>query len=100
MAAYAAVAVVTVLVTLGLLATTKIPVVVTLSAATLVAGVITILGRFDLGYWDPFAPIAFVSLWFFAAIVSLAFIGVGRWFKWAFFLSSKAARPTEGNGAL
>lgn len=56
-----------------------------------------IYARLDAGHGDPFELIAFVFCWFFAAIVSLAFIGVGRWLKWPFFLSRKT---TEAEGAL
>src|SRR3954464_5390742 len=97
MVAYAGVAVLTVLVTLGLLLATKIPVLVVLIAATTVSGALMILGWLDLGYWDPFAPIAFVSLWFFAAVVSLALVGVGRWLKWPFF---KPSQQRAGQSAL
>ncbi len=97
MAAYAAIAVLTILVALALLRFTRIPVVVTLVAATVVSGALIVWARLDLGYWDPFAPIAFVSMWFFAAIVSLLLIGLGRWLKWPFFLSN---RPSRGQGAL
>jgi len=100
MVAYAAVGIVTMVVTLALLGATKIPVVVVLLAATLVSSAVITLGRIDLGYWDPFAPIAFVSLWFFAAIVSLGFIGVGRWLKWPFYLAKKPRQPDEAQGAL
>jgi hypothetical protein len=86
MEAYIAVAVLTVLITLAMLGATKIPVVVVLVAATIASGAFMIYARLNLGYWDQFAPIAFAFCWFFAAIVSLAFIGVGRWLKWPFFL--------------
>jgi hypothetical protein len=83
---YIAVAVLTVLITLAVLGATKIPVVVVLVAATIASSGFVIYARLDLGYWDPFAPIAFVFCWFFAAITSLAFIGVGRRLRWPFFL--------------
>ena len=91
--AYTGIAVVTVLFTLALLAATKIPTVVTLLAATIVTSIAMAYGRFELGYWDPFAPIAATFCWFFPAIVSLAFIGVGRLRKWPFFLRNKALEP-------
>ncbi len=100
MIAYTAVAIVTVLATLAMLLVIKIPAVIMLVVATLVSGSIVIFGRLELGYWDPFAPIAFVSLWFFSAIVSLGFIGVGRWLKWPFFLAKEAAQPMESRSAL
>jgi hypothetical protein len=85
-AAYVTVAVLAVLASLALLTATKIPWVVMLFAATIASGLFMIYARLDLGYWDPFAPIAFVVCWFFAAIVSLGFVGIGRWLKWPFFL--------------
>jgi hypothetical protein len=98
--AYTAIAIVTVLLTLGLLAATKVPTIVALLAATIVTGVTMALGRLELGYWDPFAPIAATFCWFFTAIVSLAFIGVGRLLKWQFFLGTKRAKPIGSQGAL
>jgi len=92
MEAYVAVAVLSALITLAMLGATKVPVVVVLVAATIASGSFMIYARLDLGYWDPFAPIAFVFCWFFAAIVSLAFIGVGRWLKWPFFLKRAEAQ--------
>jgi hypothetical protein len=86
MAAYIAVAVMTMLASLAMLVVTKIPWAVMLCAATVASGAFMIYARVDLGYWDPFAPIAFVVCWFFAAIVSLAFVGIGRWLKWPFFV--------------
>jgi hypothetical protein len=94
--AYTVVAVVTVLLTLALLAATKIPAVVMLLAATIVTSVVMAYGRLELGYWDPFAPIAATFCWFFTAIVSLAFIGVGRLLKWPFFLTKKPVQPVGG----
>ena len=98
--AYTAVAIATVLLTLALLAATKIPTIVMLSAATIVTSIAMGLGRLELGYWDPFAPIAAVFCWFFTAIVSLAFIGVGRLLKWKFFRGNNPAKPIGSQGAL
>ena len=98
--AYTAVAIATVLLTLALLAATKIPTIVMLSAATVVTSIAMALGRLELGHWDPFAPIAAVFCWFFTALVSLAFIGVGRLLKWQFFHGNKRAKSIGRQGAL
>ena len=98
--AYTVIAVFTLLLTVALLAVTKIPTVVMLLAATTVTSIVMGYARFDLGYWDPFAPIAATFCWFFTAIVSLAFIGVGRLMKWPYFLAKQPVQPVGGQGAL
>lgn len=98
--AYTVVGIATVLLTLALLAATKIPVIVMLLAATIATAITMGLGRLELGYWDPFTPIAAAFCWFFTAIVSLAFIGVGRLLKWPYFLGNKSAEPMGRQGAL
>lgn len=96
MVAYISVSILAVLASLALLTVTKIPTVVMLVAATLASGAFMIYARIDLGYWDKFAPIAFVVCWFYSALVSLGFVGVGRWFKWPLFLK----KSHEARGAL
>jgi len=98
-AAYLTVAVLAVLATLGVLAATKVPVAVTIVAATAASGLVMLCGRLELGYWDPFTYIAFVFCWFFAFVVSFAFLGVGRLLKWPFFLR-RGAEPNGAEGAL
>ena len=96
MVAYISVAILAVLASLAFLAVTKIPAVVMLFAATIASGAFMIYARIDLGYWDKFAAIAFVVCWFYSALVSLGFVGLGRWLKWPFFLKN----PHEANSAL
>lgn len=96
MVTYAVVALITALATLALLFVTKIPTVVVLIAATIVSGGYMGWARLSDGYWDKFAFIAVVFLWFFTAIVSTAFLGLGRFLKWPFFLGRKSNEPTQG----
>jgi hypothetical protein len=98
--AYLAVAVLAVLATLAVLAATKVPVVVTIAAATAASGLVILYGRLQLGYWDPFAYIAFVFCWFFAFVVSFALLGAGRLLKWPFFLSRGRPERNGPEGAL
>jgi len=69
-----------------LLYVTKIPAVVTLLAASLASGTLVLYGCMVTGFWDKFWVIALAFAWFYSAIVSLAFIGLGRWSKWPHFL--------------
>jgi hypothetical protein len=48
--AYLAVALLAVLATLAILAATKVPVVVTIAAATIASGLVILYARLDLGY--------------------------------------------------
>jgi len=98
--AYLAVALLAVLATLAVLAATKVPVVVTIAAATAASGLVILYGRLELGYWDPLAYIAFVFCWFFAFVVSFAFLGAGRLLKWTFFLSTREPERNGREGAL
>lgn len=83
---YLVIAAVTLAMTLLFLLMTKIPAVVTIGAALLSAGLVVLYARIDLGYWDPFAPIAFVANTVFTFAVSFAFLGIGRWRRWPFFV--------------
>lgn len=83
---YLVIAAVTLVMTLLLLLITKIPAVVTIGAAFISAAMTLLYARIDLGYWDPFAPIAFVATMLFTFVVSFAFLGLGRWRRWPFFL--------------
>lgn len=83
---YLVIAAVTLVMTLLLLLITKIPAVVTIGAAFISAALTLLYARIDLGYWDPFAPIAFVATMLFTFVVSFAFLGLGRWRRWPFFL--------------
>ena len=98
--AYLTVALLAVLATLGVLTATKVPVVVTITAATAASGLLILYGRLELGYWDPFSYIASVFCWFFAFVVSFAFLAVGRWLKWPFFLSKGGTDRNRPEGAL
>jgi hypothetical protein len=97
---YLAVAFGAVLATLAVLAATKVPFVVTIAAATVASGLVILYGRLELGYWDPFAYIAYVFCWFFAFVVSFAFLGAGRLLKWPFFLSRQGPESNGPEGAL
>ena len=70
--------------TLLLLLVTKIPAVVTIGAALLSAALTVLYARIDLGYWDPFAPIAFATTMAFAFAVSFVALWIGRLRKWTF----------------
>lgn len=83
------VAVVTVLISLGLLSITKIPAAVMLCSAISAAALYSIYARLDLGYWDKFAAIAFFFTAVYAFVVSFALLGIGRFLRWPFFLSKK-----------
>jgi hypothetical protein len=87
-------------VTMLLLLITKLPVVVTLSAATICSSALMLIGRLELGYWDPFTAIAWVTSWGFAFAVSFIFLGAGRWLKRPFFLGKKAAEASGSARAL
>jgi hypothetical protein len=83
---YLAIALLAVAMTLLLLLVTKISAVVTVGAALLSAALTVLYARIDLGYWDPFAPIAFATTMAFAFAVSFAALWIGRSRKWAFFV--------------
>jgi hypothetical protein len=83
---YLAVSLLAVVMTLLLLLITKIPAVVAVGAALLSAAVSVVYGRIDLGYWDPFAPIAFVTITAFAFAVSYVVLWIGRRRKWPLFV--------------
>jgi hypothetical protein len=86
MSTYLAIGVMTMLASLAALVFTKVPSVVVLCAASAASGAFMVYARLELGYWDPFTPIAFVVCWSFAALISLAFVELGRKLKWPFFL--------------
>ena len=83
---YIVLAALTIVLTLALLSVTKIPSVVMLLAATSASGAFALYARLADGYWDSFWVIALAFSWFYSATVSLAFIGLGRWSKWPYFL--------------
>ena len=87
-------------VTLLLLVITKLPVVVTLSAATICSGALILVSRIELTYWDPFTPVAWATSWVIAFAVSCVFLGAGRWLKLPFFLGNKAAEASGAARAL
>lgn len=83
---YVAIAGVTIVITLLLLLLTKNPAAVTIGSAFL-SGTLTLLyARIDLGYWDPFAPIAFATIVAYACAVSFALLWIGRRFQWPLFV--------------
>jgi hypothetical protein len=47
--------------------------------------------RIDLGYWDPFAPIAFATIVVYACAVSFALLWIGRTFQWPLFVKKADA---------
>ena len=85
---YLVIAVVALVMTLLLLLITRIPAVVTIGAAFLSAALTVLYARIDLGYWDPFAPIAFAATMAFAFAVSFAALWIGRWRRWPFFVKN------------
>jgi len=99
MLAYASVAILSIAATLALLSITKIPAVVMLIAPSIATAAVMVYARLDLGYWDPFAPIAAAFCWGLAFVVSFALLGLGRSLKWAFFLSKKSDEMAD-SGAL
>jgi hypothetical protein len=84
---YVAIAVAAVVVTFLLLLVTKVPTVVTIGAAVVVGAVTVLLARFDLGHWDPLAPLAFIATAAYAFAVSFALLALGRWQRWSLFIS-------------
>jgi hypothetical protein len=92
--AYLAVAALTVAISSALLYVTKIPVVVVISSAVLSAALYAAYARLNMGYWDKFAVIGVLFTMAYACVVSFAFVGLGRFLRWPFFLKTKAdARP-------
>jgi hypothetical protein len=77
-------------VTLLLLLVTKIPTVVTIGSAIVVGGLTVLFARFDLGYWDPLAPIAFVVTAAFGFVVSFGLLALGRWQQWSLFVGKRS----------
>jgi hypothetical protein len=82
------VAVVAVAVTLVMLLITKIPAIVAIGAAVTSALLTVVYARIDLGYWDPFTPIAFVTTMAYALVVSFIALWIGRKRKWPLFVKS------------
>ena len=83
---YLALATLSITTTALVLFVTKTPALVMLIAASVASAAIVIAARLDLGYWDAYWPIALTVSWGFAAIVSLTFLGLGRWRKWHHFV--------------
>jgi hypothetical protein len=86
---YAAVAAVTVGISLALLRITKIPTVVIICSAILVAVLYSAYFRISAGYWGKFAVIEFFWVAAYACAVSFALLGIGRLLKWPFFLPTR-----------
>jgi|CXWL01.1.fsa_nt_gi hypothetical protein len=79
---YLLIAVVTVILTFVLIAITKKATLAAISSPVIVAIVTALASRFELGHWDPLAPIAFFAVFIFCLVVSLAFVGIARAFRW------------------
>jgi hypothetical protein len=86
---YIVIAAAAILVTLLLLLVTKIPTVVTIGSAIMVGGLTVLFARFDLGYWDPLAPVAFVVTAAFAFVVSFGLLALGRSQQWSLFVGRR-----------
>jgi hypothetical protein len=86
MTTYLAIAGLNILITLLLLLVTKRPAVVASTAAVLSAALVVLYARIDLGYWDPFAEIAFVTILAYTLVVSFVVIWLGRLLGWKFFV--------------
>jgi ethanolamine utilization microcompartment shell protein EutS len=86
---YAGIALLAALVTVLLLFTTKLAIFVTLGSALIVGAIVVGAARVELGFWDPFAPIAFVANAAFAFAVSAAVLMLGRRLRWRFFLAKR-----------
>lgn len=91
MSTYALVIGAVALATLALLRLTKNPAIVTVLAATIVSCGFMLWARLTDGYWAKFAVAEFTIVWFFAAFVSFAILGLGRSLKWRFFLKASGA---------
>ena len=84
---YAAITILSVAISFGVLAVTKIPGVVVLCASILTTVLYLVYVRVTgAGYWDTLAVIALFTVLVFASIISLAFVGVGRLMRWSLFV--------------
>jgi hypothetical protein len=74
---YMVIAAVAAVVTTLFMFVTKIAAVVTVGSALLVGALVVVYARIDLGFWDPLAPIAFVTNAAFAFAISFALLAIG-----------------------
>jgi hypothetical protein len=86
---YVGLALAAVIVTAALLLITKIVIAVALGCALVIGAIVVLIGRIEIGFWDPLAPVAFVANAIFAFLVSLSFIAIGRWLRWPFFITKR-----------
>jgi len=84
--AFVAVTLLALALSFGILALTRIPAVVVLCAAVLTALLYTGYARVMGAHWDTVALVTFVGVLVYAAVVSFAFIGVGRLVRWSTFV--------------
>ena len=88
---YVAVSVLAVALSFGLLAITKIPVVVVLCAAALTAILHMAYARIMGGHWDTIALITFITVLVYASVVSFTFVGIGHFFRWSTFVEERSS---------
>jgi hypothetical protein len=89
LAAYLAVAVLTISISIGLLLITKVPVIVVLCSAIIVAVLYLLYARINTGYWDTFAAISFFVVLIYAGAVSFVLLGIGRFLRWPLFVRTE-----------
>jgi hypothetical protein len=86
---YIAVSVLAIALSFGLLAITRIPVVVVLFAAALTAVLHQVYARIMGAHWDTIALITFITVLVYASVISFAFLGIGHFFRWSTFVDEK-----------
>jgi len=90
-ASYAAVAAITVAISLGMLCITKIPTVIIICSALLAALLHAAYFRVTTGQWGMFIAIEFIFVAAFSCAVSFVLLGIGRYLKWPFFFDRSHA---------
>ena len=93
--AYVAVAVLAIAASFTALVLTKSPVIVATISASVAAMLFMVYARIDIGYWDPFAPIAFGVCWGYAFLISIGFLGIGRFLGQSFFIKKLKQPPVS-----
>jgi hypothetical protein len=86
---YAGLAVVSLVLTILLLLITKVALAVTLGCALLTGAIVVLVGRIEIGFWDPLAPVAFIANAAFGFIVSVCCIVIGRSLRWPLFVRKR-----------
>lgn len=86
---YMGIAAVAAIVTVILLLVTKTVTFVTVGCGLIVGAIVVLVARIQLGYWDPFAEIAFVANAAFAFVISAVVVAIGKWLRWPLFGSKQ-----------